>query len=80
MPPHLFIVGKPVYGAFFREATPGRYAMKKLGTVVKVDVDGSATLDTGAKLSRMTWPIFTDREEARKWADENPPKLPFGER
>lgn len=52
--------------------------MKKLGTVVSVDADGTATLNNGKTYGRMTWPLFTDRDEAKAWADGHPPKLPFG--
>lgn len=78
-PPHRFVIGKPVFGAFYNDATPTRYAMKKLGTVVHIDADGTATLNTGAKAARMSWPLFTDRDEAKAWADGHPPKLPFGD-
>lgn len=78
MPPHRFVIGKPVFGAFYNDANPNRYAMKKLGTVVRIDPDGTATLSNGKTYGRMTWPLFLDRDEAKRWADEHPPKLPFG--
>lgn len=67
-----------MYGAFFNEHNLKRHTMKKIGTVVSVNAEGTATLNNGKRCGKMEWPLFTDREEARRWADEHPPKLPFG--